>query len=70
MDSDELAQHTVVPYDRPRLLAFELEVLRDAAYHGIGEHMAVVAKNHIIVYVRERVYGHVPADLSLRAHIG
>ena len=69
MDGDELTQDTVIADDGPGLFAAELQVLGDTADDGIRKDMAIIAENHIIIYVCERIYRDVLADLSLRAHI-
>ena len=69
MDGDELTQHTVVADDGPGLFAAELQILRDATDHGVREDMAVIAKYHIVINIREGVYRYVFPDLGFRAHI-
>ena len=69
MDGDELTEDTVIADDGPGLFAAELQVLGDTADDGIGKDMAIIAEDHIIIDIGERIYRDVLADLSLRAHI-
>ena len=69
MDGDELTEDTVIADDGPGLFAAELQVLGDTADDSIGKDMAIIAENHIIIDIGERIYRDVLADLSLRAHI-
>ena len=69
MDGDELTEDTVISDDSPGLFAAELQVLGDTADDGIGKDMAIIAEDHIIINIGERIYRDVLADLSLRAHI-
>ena len=69
MDGDELTEDTVISDDSPGLFAAELQVLGDTADDGIRKDMAIIAEDHIIINIGERIYRDVLADLSLRAHI-
>ena len=69
MDGDELTKDTVIADDSPGLFSAELQVLGDTTDNSIGKDMAIIAENHIIIDIGERIYRDVLADLSLRAHI-
>ena len=69
MNRHELAQHAVLADNGPGLLAAELQILRHTSDHGVRENMAVIAKNHIIVNIRESIDRYVFPDLCFRAYI-
>jgi hypothetical protein len=69
MNGHELTEHAVVADDGPGLFAFELQILGHTPYYGVREDMAVIAKDHIVIYIGEGVNGDILADLSFRAHI-
>ena len=75
MDGAALAHHVAVADDRPCDFAFELQILRDGAYHGRRKDMTILAdlgiaaNGGIGVYTRSVAYLHILVDEHKRTDL-